>query len=1155
MAGNPWTKVIYLADIRPLHPLIAAQRDAVAPADNIWLTASAGTGKTQVLTARVVRLLLEEDVQPENLLCITFTKAGAAEMAERINQLLASWVQMDDTLLFRNLEAIGAKASPDARHKASELFAKVLDAPGGGLQILTIHSFCQSLLGSFPEEAGIVPGFRPVEGREQQELLGEALIHMIVTAEQCNDNRLIKDLQSLSLAMGEQAALKFLHKCASVPDIMASIPDNQGAVIWARRAAGVSFEGSVNDMLESELADEKIAAASIRSIAEQNIEWCKGKQDSRGGRRAAFIHEWLAQSPKDRADNFSALHGCWSNARGEPLIASTNWTPMTDAYAALALELHGWTNRLMAEMIRAAYADRLAAALLVGKTFAGHYAATKHIAGVVDFDDMIRKTAALLNSSNMAEWVRFKLDRQIDHILVDEAQDTNQAQWDIVRALSDDFYSGSGQGPDKSRTIFAVGDFKQAIYGFQGTAPERYQEAGEHFARRIADAGSELHNLTLSQSFRSTAPVLDFVNAVVAVAGPGEFGINDNIEDHYGEKPDIGSVELLAPVLAVSADQSVGDTDNDDDENWISSEKRKLATKLAHHVAALIDERPWLASKNRYLQPGDIMFLLRSRSDLAGLLVAQLHECGIPVAGVDRLRLLQPIVVQDLLACIRFVLQPYDNLSLACLLVSPLIGWSQERLLERGYRGNHSVSLWQHLRSQDDLADDIVPFREMLAAADFTTAYGFLEHILSGPIAGRKKFAARLGNESLIPIEEMLNAAIQFEQQHKGGLQAFLHWFDRGDIEIKREVESGANEVRVMTVHGAKGLQAPVVILADTTSDPTKKPDNSAELLIDEGHRVPLLPIRKSEQSGRLAEIVEKQRQRERQEHLRLLYVAMTRAEERLIIAGSLGVACKGEPPDTCWYTVLESAITSLGADWQADKRWGRVKRHVGSDRLASSACIEMASATIPVSKDPVLPEWLLQPAPDEQRPPRPLVPSHLDDDDYGDAPPSAVMRASAERGKLLHAVFERLTGHASLAQAETWLRRNNRVDPSSNDRMMKAVKAVLDNSEWAEFFSSDARSEVPLAAVIGETVVTGRLDRLVVKPGFVRVLDFKTGRQVPTGTQDIPVAYLRQMAHYAAALGTIFPGSRVEASLLFTHAPKMMVLPADLLEAYKPRS
>ena len=1139
---------------KTLHPLIPAQSSAVVPRDNIWLSASAGTGKTQVLTARVIRLLLENDVEPENLLCITFTKAGASEMADRINQLLATWVQMEGGALGIDLKAIGADYGPETRKKARQLFAKVLDAPGGGLQILTIHSFCQSLLGSFPEEAGLVPGFKPVEGREQRELLDAALANLVIDAEARGDARIVANVQELSLNMGEEAALRFLHRTAASPDVMAAIPDDTGAVIWARRLAGVDFTGPVEAMLGEAFADEQIPRAGLQSIIDANLLWCKNKADSRGGKRAAVIHDWLSRSPAERAKLLTEIHSCWSNKSGEPQVSSKGFTPTDDAYAAQALEMFQWTNQLLGVVARAQYADRLARALLVGKEFAAQYSNAKHAIGAVDFDDMIRRTAALLKHGQMADWVRFKLDRQIDHILVDEAQDTNAAQWEIIRKLSDDFYSGMGVNPDKTRTLFSVGDFKQAIYGFQGTAPERYEDAGRDFAQRITDSGSELNRLTLSQSFRSTGPILDFVNAVIEQAGPENFGVSGEIAEHYSEKPNVGMVELLEPICAKPklSDEAAS---AEDEEDWFSDEKRALAEKLADHVKALIESKPWLVSQNRPLEPGDIMFLLRSRGDMASMLVAQLHERNVPVAGIDRLRLLQPLVVQDLLAAIKFALQPNDDFSLACLLVSPIIGWSQETLLQYGYVGDRKASLWQHVRDRPELAADMFPLREILAMADFTTVYHFLEQILSGPIGARRKFTARLGSEVLVPIEEMLNSALQFEQQQGGGLQKFIAWFDRGDTEIKRDGDSSSKEVRIMTVHGAKGLQAPVVILADVTSDPTKKPDQSVELLMDEGHRTPLLPIRKAEQSGRLQEIVDMQKARELQEHRRLLYVAITRAEERLIMAGSLGISRKGEPPAESWCALLQRSMTALGCAWEDDARWGRVMRHVGLEG-ASLLVSQPSNDTGLLVKTPMeMPLWLFVPAPHEQRPPRPLVPSRVDDDDYGDAPATSAMRKAANRGKLIHALLERITDQVSLEKAEQWLMAQAPDHDIDLTQLVAEVRAIVRDTQWTAFFGPSARAEVPLVAVVGETVINGRIDRLLVEPGLVRAIDFKTGRQIPQDENGVPVPHLRQMAHYRAALQTIFPGSRVEVSLLFTHAPRFITLSDHILVPHNPAS
>lgn len=1124
-----------------LYPLIPAQMEAAYPCDNVWLSASAGTGKTQVLTARVLRLLLEEGVNPENLLCITFTKAGAAEMAERINNRLASWVQLDDKSIFRDLEAIGADAGPEARQRASRLFAKVLDAPGGGLQIMTIHSLCQSLLGSFPEEAGLIPGFKPTEGREQQELYREALADMIVAAENSGDGTLTANLQSMSIAMGEDAALKFLIRCASQPGVMADIPDDMGAVQHARRVVGLGFEGDVAAMLEQECLDGVIAKQSMIALAEMNEKWATAT----GTKRAVSIRAWLAMTAADRAANFMDLHSVWSTKTGT--FAAV--VPKDDSYIGTADELFQWSTKLLCQITLADYADRLAKALLAGKAFSARYADAKSVRGLVDFDDMIRRTAALLNTSGMADWVRYKLDRQIDHILVDESQDTNAAQWEIIKALSDDFFSGSSAKGDKIRTLFSVGDFKQAIFGFQGTDPAQYEAAGKTFADSIAATGNELQRLSLSRNYRSTQPVIKFVNAVVANASPERFGISSDIPDHESKLSNAGMIELFAPVSI--ADQGSSEGDSAEDESWLTKEKIVLAHRVAAYVRRLIDEKPILASTGKPLEAGDIMILLRSRSDLASTLVGRLYAAGVAVAGMDRLRLLEPIGVQDMLAAVRFVLQPGDDLSLACLLVSPLFGWSQDDLLKYGYR-KPGVGLWQHLRSQDAISSDMSHLRTMLASADFTTAFQFFETILSGPLDGRKKITARLGAESLVPIEELLNAALQFHQNHGGGLQAFLAWFESSNDEIKREGVSGNNEVRVMTVHGSKGLQAPVVILADITSDPTKKPHGSSELLFDDGNRLPLLNIKKHEKIGRLEEAKELQDAREMAEHARLLYVAITRAQERLVMVG----ARKKEPStDSSWYPLLQAGMQALGCEWQDEQPWGRVMRYTGPEKPELS---KSGKDAVPFIFEGDLPQWLLNDAPEESRPPRPLVPSQLGDDDYGDAPPSAAMQLAAQKGKLIHAVFERLPSgdtDEALAQASAWLARNNRAQQINNVEILGHIRRVITNTDFADFFGSNARAEVPLAAVVGEAVITGRVDRLVIEPGKVRVLDFKTGRNVPPNASGLPAAYLRQMAHYVAALEMIFPGSQVEASLLFTHDATLMPLPEQILAPHKPAS
>jgi ATP-dependent helicase/nuclease subunit A len=590
------------------------------------------------------------------------------------------------------------------------------------------------------------------------------------------------------------------------------------------------------------------------------------------------------------------------------------------------------------------------------------------------------------------------------------------------------------------------------------------------------------------------------------------------------------------------------DTHDEAEEDWITEEKLRLAQLIAAKVKKWIDDAPWLLTEGRHLLPKDIMILLRKRGEFANLLVARLHAAGVPVAGIDRLYLSESLAVQDLIACIKFALQPGDDLSLACILVSPLIGWTQEQLLEYGHR-EKGTELWQHVRDRVDIA----PLKEILSSTDQVTPFEFLDQILSGPAEGRRKLAARLGSECLVPIEELLNLVLTYQQQGGHSLQGFIDWYERGEGMIKREGLSQSDDVRILTVHGAKGLEAPVVILADIAVDPLKSggQGRGPDLLLDGDSRLPMLNIRKEERHGKLEQALNMAEARDMKEHHRLLYVALTRAAEHLVLAGSLSKRQKGEVPEHAWFNLLEPAMQALGAAWEEEPGWGArmIYRAIALEPTqAASASI----APIPVAE----PLWLRTPAPQESRPPRPLTPSDLRDDDYGDGPASAALLQSAERGRLIHALFERYDGR-DIAEfeifARQWLAREVRQQGIDIEAIIATSLAVITHPEWQSLFSSAARAEVPLAAQVGDVVITGRIDRLLIEEDRVVLVDFKTGRSIPAAPDNLPVAHLRQMAAYAAALETIFPGRKVEAALLFTHGPVMMPIPEALLAPHKP--
>lgn len=1117
-----------------LKPLADEQRRAADPEALVWLSASAGTGKTQVLSARVLRLLLRsDDFKPETILCLTFTKAGAAEMADRINSRLARWVMASSADIAFDLKSLGERFDPEMVRRARTLFARVLDARGGGLRIQTIHSFCQSLLGSFPAEIGLPPGFTLIEPREEAALPMRLLAEMAAAAEREGRAGFGDQLRRLGHRLDEDRIQKLLIRCARVPDVMAWLPAGDGLLPYIRRA----LCGGIDDVagwLAARVETIAFVEEEFDQLVRYNADW----GTKTGLERNEAIAHWRAQPSEGRIAGLEALQAAWITASGT--IHKVMPKPVADHYKVLCETLHRWCSPLVEMQLRARQAEEFALMLSVGREFAHYYGEAKRIRGLVDYDDLIRKTVELLKMPGMGDWIRYKLDQATDHILIDEAQDTNDQQWAIIKAIAGEFFAGSGARGSVHRTLFTVGDYKQAIFGFQGTDPRHFEDAQGYFTEAAEAVERDLLDLSLSRSFRSSPPILDLVDEVISGIGGEALGLSAHPPRHVSAGGGGGAVTLMPPVVDVGGDEA-----DEDEESWVPQSARKLASDIAGQVKGWLDEGLWIEKEGRAIEPQDVLILVRSRGELASLIVARLHEAKVAVAGVDRLRLGLPLAVKDLLACIRFVLQPLDDLNLASLLVSPLLGWSQDDLFKAAHaRGDRH--LWPHLR-QTQPEESLHSLYLLLNNADFSTPYAFLETILSGPINGRQKLTARLGGEARDPIDELLNAALDFAQNHPPSLQLFLDWFDRGDVEIKRDATAASNAVRVMTVHGAKGLQAPVVILADATAAPKKaKGGDLFDWVNEDGVKLPLIRPNATELTGALLASAEQNDAAEAREHWRLLYVALTRAEERLVITGALGTKAKGVVPDGSWYQAVDSALMTMGIE-AVDGR----KDYVVAGKRAARLTARPAMPPIPER-----PDWLSQPAPAEARPPRPLAPSLLGKDDVADPPPTAAMKVAAERGRLLHALFERLPGVAGdrAAIADRWLAQSAGVDdPVIRAELINSALRVINDPAYTALFGADALAEAPIAGVAAGEVIAGTVDRLIVTETSVMVVDFKTGRRVPPTPSACPIPHLRQMAAYHTLLASIFPDRQVASALLYTAGPVMHQLPDALLAAHKP--
>ncbi|MEP7316986.1 MAG: 3'-5' exonuclease, partial [Sphingomicrobium sp.] len=645
----------------------------------------------------------------------------------------------------------------------------------------------------------------------------------------------------------------------------------------------------------------------------------------------------------------------------------------------------------------------------------------------------------------------------------------------------------------------------------------------------------EFRDLSISASFRSSPAILGLVDQVIVEVGYEAMGLQRPPEPHrafHANRP--GEVEWWPAFELDDADEG-GDAG---EEGWIADSDRDYASKIAAYVRTLIDEKPVMASTGQPISAGDILILVRSRGELASLIVARLFAEHVPVAGIDRLHLHRPLAVKDLLAAINFAVQPLDDLNLANLLLSPLIGWTQDQLYAAAFRRNGSLwgALLDRERSDQAAAEALQILNTILSMADYTTPARFLETILSGPIKGRWKLLSRLGQEARDPIEELLSAALEFERAETPSLERFLAWFGSGDVEIKRDPSAPSDAVRVMTVHGSKGLEAPFVILADATADPANLgPKNPPLDFPVNDAPVPLIRPKKAERCPPFDLLIEREEALDRAEHWRLLYVALTRARERLVVAG---VKKRGDG-ESSWHRAVEKAMVTMKAE--ADDAGVMRYRWEGEAPAASRRGKREAIVHR-------LPEWLSRTAPQEARPPRPLAPSALIEDDQPHPPPSPAMAAAARRGILLHALFERLPGVSPddrRAIALAWLERSAGVENSAQREEIAGLAcAIIAHEDYRELFGPSSLGEAPIAAILPDgKVIAGTVDRLLIGGDRVRLVDFKTGFSIPDSKADVPLSHQRQMAAYRDALKVIFPDRTVEASLLYTAGPKIITL------------
>lgn len=1138
------------------------QRQAADPSHSVWVSASAGTGKTRVLIDRVLRLLLPRDdgtpgTRPDRVLCLTYTRAAAAEMTERLLARLSRWAVMDENDLVTELgDLFGVPPNAHQQKAARALFARLVDGPEQ-VRIMTIHAFCQSILARFPLESGLPPHFELIEGTRVTELLQRARQQVLRAAGQNRDLRTALDLIMAEMSDDTFTRLfdeLFKEKRQLTYALMSHAGPARGSVM--RTQLGLHADYTSDDWQSEVAAFHRHEEPRLKelSAAFNNPPATKAEQEL-----GVCVQAWLLQG-----HDFNALLPAFFGKDGKKRGGGRhqgvrkNNPHIADIYEALQDQVDDLLSRRKTlELI-----DVNLALLQVVEAVMQSYDRLKRDQAVLDFDDIIRYTLRLLQvdqvhgQANILSWVMYKLDGGIDHVLVDEAQDTNPEQWLIIKALTTAFFDDVGAQAKLDRTLFVVGDQKQSIYSFQGADPESFAASLTQLTQtRNTPAQNVFTRIPLNTSFRSSAAILTLVDQVFDDGNLRTHLREEDVMTHLVHRVGQGGQVEIWPLEKNEKEERVARhgwraglevSVNDDVYD-------RLARNIARHIRGWLDRGEVLASHNRPIKPGDIMILVGKRQPLLPRLVAALRRVNVPVGGQDRLYLADELAVRDVLACTQFALSPDDDLNLACVLKSPLVGLNDDDLIKLA--PGRPGSLWQAVQDHANYQGVVAYLTELHTRAVTHHPHGFFNALLNGACpgdphgSGLRALKNRLGDDCAEPLDELMNMVLTMD--HDG--QSLLHIIQQiiqENPEIKREGVPTHNVVRLMTVHGSKGLEAPIVILPDTvrsSHDPKAAP--TLFWPDDTGMALPMWSPRRDGRPPAFTDVITRAAFATQAEYNRLLYVALTRAQDRLIIAGAQKNVSRTD--ENSWYfTVLRgferlTAMPGYGCEGDDDNSLQRyhVPQKAKADREDQLVKVNNASEqqnmpallSLPLSHEPAPHRPYRAEA--ASGPPLPRSPLVVQQDP-----------ARFQRGLITHKLLQVLPNVVPAqweSAAQSYLsQQGDAFDAGKQEQIKNEVLAILRAPHFAPVFGPGSRAEVPITGLLKDgRLIAGQIDRLLITPTRILIIDYKTNRAPPQDVADVPVAYLRQLAAYAELLQALYPNRPVEAGLIWTEGPYFMDL------------
>jgi ATP-dependent helicase/nuclease subunit A len=1063
------------------------------PSISVWVSASAGTGKTKVLTDRVLRLLLT-GAAPHKILCLTFTNAAAAEMLHRINKELLAFSRISQEDLKTKLyNLLGREARSLEMTLARTLFKQLLQGHEQ-IAVQTIHAFCQGILHKFPFEAGVSTGFQVIDEYKSDEVLQK--ISRIVFSE--NDDSITQALEFVATNLHDSTLNNLLREIINSKVKFKSLID--------RFKNAENYESFLRqEMNSSPVFIESHYFDYIPVYAQMTFEQLKAK--------------------------FLTLQG----AKRKSLLSKAEARADPEQQAAL-FALQDQVFKMDQALKTARLIETSKYLFILASNIISKYEEYKECHGFLDYDDLIFLTQKLLGSSEFRQWVLYKLDGGLSHILIDEAQDTSPQQWLIIEALIEEFYSG---GQEDERTVFVVGDEKQSIYSFQGASLGAFVGMSKYLKEQMDNVAKPYKVIDLAHSYRSTPAVLNIVASVFARLSsmPGDLFSGMSALEAV-RKSHIGRVELWPVVSGHEKEEIFWPLLNPD--KVARQPGEQLAQNILLFLKAELSSNRILPSKNRPIEPGDIMILLRKRGRFAGQLIKALEDGGLEVGGIDRLVFTDSLEILDLISVAKFVLQPLDDLNLACLLKSPFFGLGDEELkylfLALDLEVSADVAKPYNLR-EGSSRETTLPLWHKLQQAPYLEIYQKLQLFQQIYLKySMYQFFNIISSENQNDvIKEFLYCVSSFSKSTSTSLQEFILWLEKSEYEIKRDVSS-SNKIRVMTVHGSKGLQAGMVILADTMQKPLSKGK-----ILWTNQEIALMKPDKANANNYLTQHKNDNASDEYREYLRLLYVAMTRAEDRLIVAGH---SSQKKVQEGSWYDIISNSMTQIDCKevvYDFCQEAAIVYEDDGgfsAPRATNLSCKVLAKKEVEARGS------------DEEKFLRSLL-QEREQQVYGWVALASIFATSyaatagdSDRviannplkpkqglryGQIFHKIMEDFvrTREDSLAKNHPMI---ELLPLAQRAGMVAKIQNLLIDHEFQEILAMSPRTEITIGLDSSNGIEIGRIDLMAKDDQKIIILDYKTDKN----PGDVPDKYKKQLGLYREAIEKLYPCHKVETKILW---------------------